>query len=225
MALSVTVTVQGWLEPVTGELYTAGEHDEAVDAARIAGEQTGREAERDELTAEREAVEAQREKLQTQREQLAEARESLERQRQELADKRAAAGSASTSSADQTLARAAALVRSKGYEPVASAGFASGSTLQVIVGRVAESATGQPMWAFFFIDGQYIGTDTRVPSQSLGLTWAEESVVIIRYALYGPSDANCCPSDNTTVQFHWDGEKLEPRDPIPPKRNASGLGR
>lgn len=123
-----------------------------------------------------------------------------------------------------SLAAAKATVRGLGYTPNPDTGkhWDNSATLNVIVGILTGSADGHPAWAFFFVDGHYIGTDTELPSALINLAWTHSDTVALTYLLYAPADPMCCPSAGTaTVRYHWNGSHLAPLDPIPP---AGGTG-
>lgn len=124
------------------------------------------------------------------------------------------AGAASGSS--NSLDDAVSTVASKDFEPIDTTGYDPNSTLQVIVGMASGSADGYTQQAFFFVEGDYIGTDTLEPSATIGLAWQDDTTVALTYALYDPDDPMCCPTGEATVRYRWNGSKLEPLDPIPP---------
>lgn len=124
-------------------------------------------------------------------------------------------GDATLSLAESPFDAAVGHVRSRGYEPVDTTGFDMTRTLQVIVAEGASPGAGQ-MFAFFFVDGEPIGTDTAAPSASIGLEWQDAATVALAYGIYEPEDANCCPTGWQTVRYRWDGDRLSPLDAIPP---------
>lgn len=86
-----------------------------------------------------------------------------------------------------------------------------------------ESADGYFQYGFFFVDGRYIGRDTKDPSAAITFISGTDRMVTLKYAIYSGSDANCCPSGGTrNVRYLWNGQQLVPLDPIPP---TSGTGR
>lgn len=122
------------------------------------------------------------------------------------------------------LAAAEAKVRSLGYtpNPDSASHWDNSASLHVIVGILTGSADGHPLWAFFFADGRYLGTDTAQPSALIELAWTKSDTVAITYDLYVPQDPMCCPSAGTaTVRYQWNGSQLTALDPIPA---ASGPG-
>jgi len=83
---------------------------------------------------------------------------------------------------------AAALLRARGYTPVEAAQYREGQTLGVLVGRRADSNGGSAEQAFFFLDGRYLGTDTKEPSASVQVLAQNDTEVTLAYALYRPGD-------------------------------------
>jgi LppP/LprE lipoprotein len=123
-----------------------------------------------------------------------------------------------------SLAAAKAVVRSKGYTPYPNTAshWAGPATLNVILGTATGSADGYNNWAFFFVNGRYIGTDTKSPSAGIRVAWTSATTIALTYPLYQPSDPLCCASAGTaTVRYHWNGAQLVALDPIPP---AAGSG-
>ena len=62
------------------------------------------------------------------------------------------------------LGAAVAVVRAHGYTPDDTSEYHPGQTLRVLVGTRTGSGDGYGQQAFFFVDGRYIGTDTKEPS-------------------------------------------------------------
>ncbi len=119
------------------------------------------------------------------------------------------------------LGRAQAVVRARGYEPTGSAAYASGQTLQVLVG----SRPGAQQ-AFFFVNGRYIGTDTSQPSGQLSVVAQGDTDVTLAYALYRPTDATCCPSGGRSqVHYQLDNGRLAPQNAIPSAYTSVPLSR
>lgn len=129
------------------------------------------------------------------------------------------ASSEPTTGGDSASARALALatVQAEGYDVVDPQTYAPQNTLTVLVGINSKSATGAFQHAFFFVDGEYIGTDTKDPSAGIDVAFQSGNQVALNYALYKAADPNCCPTDGSaTVRYRWSGQNLEPLDPIPP---------
>jgi hypothetical protein len=125
------------------------------------------------------------------------------------------------------LAAAQVVVLSHGYTPYPNTRkhWHSAAPLNVIVGTSTGSADGYNTWAFFFVNGRFIGTDTKNSSAGIRVAWANGTTIALTYVLYKPSDPMCCPSAGTaTVRFHWTGSRLVALDPIPPD-SGSGPSR
>ncbi len=125
-----------------------------------------------------------------------------------------------------TLAAAVAVVRARGYTPNDTAEYHSGQTLRVLVGTRTGSGDGYGQQAFFFVDGHYLGTDTKEPSAKLAVVSQSDTEVAIAYPLYRKSDPLCCPGGGQRiVHFALNDGQLTALDPIPPASSSSGLSR
>ena len=114
------------------------------------------------------------------------------------------------------VAAAVAVVNRAGYTATDTSTYKPTQTLQVLIGtRGGSQARAQQ--AFFFIDGRYIGTDSRSPSGALSVVAQNDTAVTLRYGLYRAGDQT--PSGSTEVQFVLNNGHLTPLGPIPP---ASG---
>ncbi len=125
-----------------------------------------------------------------------------------------------------TLTQAAATVEREGYEVVDFDSYDASSSLRVLIGVRKQSATSTAQKAFFFLGGDYLGTDTL--SESAGIKYAgqEDTTVSLTYSLYRPDDPNCCPTGGEkTVRFHWSGKRLVPLDQIPSDSLGAPLSR
>jgi LppP/LprE lipoprotein len=124
------------------------------------------------------------------------------------------------------LSAASATVRSLGYTPVSTSDYHPTQTLRVLTGTRAGSSDGHAQQAFFFVDGRYIGTDSREPSAMLTVVSQGDTEVTLAYALYRPGDAPCCPgAGQARVRFQLDNGKLAALDPIPPAHSSAGTSR
>lgn len=87
-----------------------------------------------------------------------------------------------------------------------------GKTLYAILGICTGSADGHCQKIFFFLDNQYLGTDTKSPSNEIRSDVAAGTGNIdITYANYKPSDPLCCPTGQpVTIRYHWNGIRLIP---------------
>jgi LppP/LprE lipoprotein len=122
------------------------------------------------------------------------------------------------------LATAKAVVLSHGYTPYPNTRkhWHNAAPLNVIVGTATGSADGYNTWAFFFVNGHFIGTDTKDSSAGIRVAWSHGTTIALTYVLYNQNDPMCCPSAGTaTVRYHWTGSHLVALDPIPP---GSGSG-
>lgn len=111
---------------------------------------------------------------------------------------------------------AEAIVTAKGYRPYAELGWGSPNTLKVILGRVSISVDGYSNRAFFFADGNYVGTDTSTDSAGIVALWSTGDILALSYQLYNPGDPMCCPTANAaTVRYQWTGGRVVPLDDVP----------
>jgi hypothetical protein len=119
-----------------------------------------------------------------------------------------------------------AVVRARGFTPERTSDYHPSQTLRVLIGSHAGSGEGHGQQAFFFVNGRYIGTDTREPSATVRVVAQGDTEVTVAYALYRKSDPLCCPGGGQAqVRFQLNNGRLMPLDPIPPASSASGLSR
>ena len=78
----------------------------------------------------------------------------------------------------------------------------------MLIGTRNGSSDGHGQQAFFFVNGRYIGTDSKQPSASVHLVSQGDTEVTLAYSLSGARQA--------TVRFQLNNGKLTPLDPIPP---------
>lgn len=125
---------------------------------------------------------------------------------------------AATANAAQSasLAGAVAVVNGKGYDVVDASHYDSGGPLGVLIGHKI-AANGDPAeYAFFFVDGQYVGRDLPQSSASISVVGQTGDTVVIRYALYRVTDPECCPTGGyQDVPYHWDGQQISPQGDYP----------
>jgi LppP/LprE lipoprotein len=120
-----------------------------------------------------------------------------------------------------TAGAAAAVVRAHGFVPNDLSEYHSDQTLRVLVG-----SEGSVQRAFFFLDGRYLGTDTKEPSAKLKVVSQSDSEVSIAYSLYGPGEQPCCShGTQTVVHFQLNDGKLAAAQAIPPAHSSTGLSR
>jgi hypothetical protein len=121
---------------------------------------------------------------------------------------------------------AAAVLKARGYTPNDTAEYHSEQTLQVLVGTRTGSGDGYGQQAFFFLDGRYLGTDTKEPSATLKVVSQSDTEVAIAYPLYRSGDPLCCAhGGQRIVHFQLNNGKLVAVDPIPPANSSTGLSR
>ena len=121
---------------------------------------------------------------------------------------------------------AAAAVRARGYTPNDTAEYHSGQTLRVLVGTRTGSADGYGQQAFFFVDGRYLGTDTKEPSAKLRVVGQGDTEVTLAYSLYRRGDPLSSPSGGEArVTFQLNNGKLVPLGQIPSASSAATLSR
>jgi len=126
-----------------------------------------------------------------------------------------APGAAAPARALSPLQQAVARVRAEGYTPRSTRQYKPWAKLRVLVGTATGSATGHNLRAFFFVGRRYIGTDKSSPSGTLGYVGQTSTRVRLRYGVYGPGSADCCPTSHRTVRFQYDGKRLVALDRIP----------
>lgn len=96
-------------------------------------------------------------------------------------------------------------------------GYEESSSLNVLIGTATGSADGYNKKAFFFYNGEYLGTDTSGASAQINVAWRDDKTIAINYILYKTKDPLCCPTAGAaTVRFQWNGNKMVALDPIPP---------
>jgi LppP/LprE lipoprotein len=131
-----------------------------------------------------------------------------------------------------TLQGALAAVSRKGYdasdyanENVPDEATWDATTLRVLLG-VKRSSDSYNQRAFFFLKDRYLGTDTSLPSARISLAAQADTTVTIEYTLYRRPDPMTAPTGGSgTVRYHWNGNKLVPKDPTPPASWSAKLSR
>jgi hypothetical protein len=109
---------------------------------------------------------------------------------------------ASSSSSVEGLTAATAVVAAHGYSTANTSTYHPNQTLRVLIGT---RSGGSGQQAFFFVDGRYIGTDTKEPSATVSVASQSESEVTLAY----PGQAK--------VTFQLNNGKLVPLSSIPPE--------
>jgi hypothetical protein len=95
----------------------------------------------------------------------------------------------------------------------------------VLVGTRTGSGDGYGQQAFFFVNGRYIGTDTKDTSATVKVVSQSDTEVTLGYPLYRSSDPLSSPSGGEArVTFALNNGRLTPLGKIPPA-NSSGLSR
>jgi hypothetical protein len=121
---------------------------------------------------------------------------------------------------------AAAVLAARGYTAQDTSEYHPEQTLQVLVGTRAGSGDGYGQQAFFFLDGHYLGTDTKEPSAKLKVVSQSDTEVAISYPLYRSGDPLCCAGGGQRiVHFQLNDGKLAAMDPIPPAHSTTGVSR
>ena len=117
-------------------------------------------------------------------------------------------------------------MRSHGFTPTDTSEYHPSQTLRVLVATRTGSGDGYGQQAFFFLDGHYLGTDTKEPSAKLKVVSQGDTEVAIAYPLYRRNDPLCCPSGGQrVVHFALNNGKLQALDPIPPASGYASLSR
>ena len=110
---------------------------------------------------------------------------------------------------------AEAAVRERGYEPQDLESYRGDHTLRVIFGEPLDGPEGT-LRAFFFVDGDSVGTDAPDASGEVEVAKAGETQMTLRYRTYEPTDDADRPTGETVrVRFRWDGASLQTLDTVP----------
>lgn len=121
---------------------------------------------------------------------------------------------------------AVAIVRSHGYTPNNSTDYHPGQALRVITATRTGSADGYQQQAFFFVNGHYIGTDSKEPSAGVKVVSQSDTEVTLSYPLYRPGDPLSSPTGGQArVTFQLNNGKLVPLGRIPPAQSSTGTSR
>jgi hypothetical protein len=108
---------------------------------------------------------------------------------------------------------AVAALAAEEFTPVRLADWRPAAELQVLVGRHAEGGNR----AFFFVDGEMIGSDDPLVSGKVRVAEARKRSVTLAYGLYQPGDEPCCPSGGEAeVSFSVQDGALVPDVALPP---------
>jgi len=121
------------------------------------------------------------------------------------------------------LSAAIAVLNAKGYTPANTSVYHPNQALRVLIGTRAGSSDGYGQQAFFFVNGRYIGTDSKEPSATVSVVSQNDTEVTLAYPLYRKGDPLSSPSAGVAkVRFQLNNGQLAPLDPIPPASSASG---
>lgn len=110
---------------------------------------------------------------------------------------------------------AQALVLARGYTPVPGTTYGADG-LRAIVATRTGLADAADQHAFFFHDGNFLGTDAAEASAGITANQSDPDTITLSYAIYHLADTQSGPTAGAaSVRFHWDGDHLQPLDPIP----------
>jgi len=133
---------------------------------------------------------------------------------------------AQNQSSNQEAQQAASVLRARGYTPANLSEYHPNQTLRALVGTRTGSADGYGQQVFFFVDGRFIGTDTKEPSASLKVISQNDTEAVVAYRLYRPGDPLSSPSGGQAmVHFQLNNGALAPLGTIPPVHSSSGTSR
>ncbi len=131
-----------------------------------------------------------------------------------------------TSAREESAQGAAAIVQAHGFTARNPGEYHDDQTLRVLVGTRTGSSDGYGQQAFFFLDGRYLGTDSKEPSATVKVVSQSDTEVVLAYPLYRQGDPLCCPGGGqATVHFQLNNGRLAALNPIPAATSASGLSR
>ncbi len=124
------------------------------------------------------------------------------------------------------LSAASAAVRERGYTPSDTSNYHSDQALRVLVGTHTGSGDGYGQQAFFFVNGRYIGTDSKEPSATVKVVSQGDTEVTLGYPLYRKGDPLSSPSGGEAkVTFQLNNGKLTPLGKIPSASSSASLSR
>jgi hypothetical protein len=127
------------------------------------------------------------------------------------------------SASAEGLSAATGVVNAHGYTAASASDYHSGQTLRVLVGTRSGSSDGYGQQAFFFVDGHYLGTDTKEPSASVKVVGQGDTEVTLAYPLYKPGDPLSHPSGGEkTVRFQLNNGRLVALGQIPSTASRTG---
>lgn len=133
----------------------------------------------------------------------------------------------STPSPSSTYAKEIALMKKKGYSanertPSATVTSTSGDQVTAWLTTATQSQDGYNHFVFFFVNGQFIGTDTAKPSLEITRVAASGNGIAVTYPVYKANDAYADPTGTpVTITYTWTGSKLVPNKPYPSQFQAT----
>lgn len=108
-------------------------------------------------------------------------------------------------------------MRTQGFEPVSLSDYKPRESLRVILGRPKASTGIKGRRAFFFVRGDYLGTDAASPSLRVRVVGQRGGVITLGYKLFSPGDKPSKPTGPLVkVRFTMADGRLIPEDAIPP---------
>jgi hypothetical protein len=124
------------------------------------------------------------------------------------------------------LSAASARVRERGYTPNDTSDYHADQALRVLVGTRTGSSDGYGQQAFFFVNGRYIGTDSKEPSATVKVVSQGDTEVTLGYPLYRKGDPLSSPSGGEAkVTFQLNNGKLTPLGKSPSASSSAVLSR
>jgi hypothetical protein len=116
------------------------------------------------------------------------------------------------------------VLREQGFTPTDTSVYRQNQALRVLIGTRTGSTDAEQ--AFFFVNGRYIGTDSKLPSATVSVVSQGDTEVTLGYELYRGGDPLGSPSGGVArVTFQLDNGMLTPLQAIPPVSSENGLGR
>jgi hypothetical protein len=109
---------------------------------------------------------------------------------------------------------AAEVLRQQGYEPRRLRSWRADHTLRVLFGEPVDGPE-DTLRAFFFVDGENVGTDASSASANVRVARERADQVTLRYRLFAPGDTDEPSGEVRRVRFRWDDGTLETRDEVP----------
>ena len=117
---------------------------------------------------------------------------------QEDQDARAPRGPQAHAGAEGLARRGGQATADQGFEPVSLAVYKPRESLRVLIGRPKASSGIRGRRAFFFVRGDYLGTDAASPSLRVRVARQRGSVVTLVYTLFSPGDKESKPTGGVT---------------------------